>query len=120
MTDAAPVLTPTALDEVPSVVSSLSHSFRSHKSRHLDFRRQQLKGLYNLVAENFSLISEALFKDLHKHKHEVELFETAIVLTEIVETLAKLKVCLSVCFLLLLLLSITLASCSFALAFLLP
>lgn len=45
-------------------------AFNSGKTRPVEWRKRQLKGMIKLLDENQKLLCEALFKDLHKPKLE--------------------------------------------------
>lgn len=52
------------------VVSDARAAYNTGKTRPVEWRKRQLKGMIKLLEENEKLICDALFKDLHKPKLE--------------------------------------------------
>ena len=52
------------------LISGLNKAFASGKSRPIEWRIRQLKGLLKMYEENETIFTEALHKDLHKPKWE--------------------------------------------------
>ncbi|KAJ3070113.1 hypothetical protein HDU99_002761, partial [Rhizoclosmatium hyalinum] len=57
---------PTPLDDIPKIAHELDATFLTNKTRDLAWRRVQLNRLYDLVQDNYSLLCEAMHKDLRK------------------------------------------------------
>ncbi|KAG0206798.1 Aldehyde dehydrogenase [Mortierella sp. GBA30] len=83
-------LTYTPLDDITQIVQELRASFNSGLTKPLSYRKEQLKGLYNLIDENEDLIREASFQDLHKHPQELVVGETGIGKQECIEAIKNL------------------------------
>lgn len=64
-------------------LESLRHFFNSGATRHLGFRKEQLKKLKDTIIRYEEELNEALYKDLRKSKEEVWITETGLVLSEI-------------------------------------
>jgi len=65
--------------------------FHSGATRSLDFRRAQLQKLLSAIEAGQELLSEALFRDLHKSPHEAYLTEIGLVLSEVRNALRHVK-----------------------------
>lgn len=85
-------LTFTPLDEIPKVIQDLRDTFESGLTKPLAYRKEQLKGLHNLVAENEDRIREALYHDLRKPPQETRLGETGMLKQECVDAIKNLDV----------------------------
>ncbi|KAF9429513.1 Aldehyde dehydrogenase [Podila epigama] len=83
-------LTYTSVDHIPQIVQDLRTTFKSGLTKSLQYRREQLKGLHNLIAENEDLFREATFKDLHKPPQETILGELCTVRQECHEAIKNL------------------------------
>lgn len=57
------------------VLSGLRKAFSSGKTKSVEWRKQQLKGLMRMYEENEGLFTDALHKDLHKPKWEASMAE---------------------------------------------
>ncbi|KAI7819406.1 aldehyde dehydrogenase 3 family, member D1 [Gamsiella multidivaricata] len=80
----------TPLTDIPSVVQDLRATFKSGLTKPLAYRKEQLKGLHNLVAENEAAIREAAYLDLHKPPLELFLGETGMLKQECVDAIKNL------------------------------
>ncbi|KAG0249074.1 Aldehyde dehydrogenase [Mortierella polycephala] len=80
----------TPLSDIPQIVQELRDSFNAGLTKPLSYRKEQLKGLHNLIDENESLIREASFLDLHKHPQELVMGETGIGKQECVDAIKNL------------------------------
>ncbi|KAF9987754.1 Aldehyde dehydrogenase [Mortierella antarctica] len=80
----------TPLGEITTIVQDLRTTFNSGLTKPLAYRKEQLKGLHNLMDENDKLIREASFLDLHKHPQELVVGETGIGKQECVEAIKNL------------------------------
>ncbi|KAK1828131.1 beta-apo-4'-carotenal oxygenase [Podospora conica] len=75
---AAKVIAPyaaTALDVIPAVASNTRATFRSHKTKNVQWRITQLRKLYWAVEDYKPELAAALQKDLHKSEYEAVLSE---------------------------------------------
>ena len=57
------------------VLSGLRKAFSSGKTKSIEWRKQQLKGLMRMYEENEGLFTDALHKDLRKPKWEASMAE---------------------------------------------
>lgn len=73
------------------MVAQLQISFRSGKTRSLEWRRSQLFALKRLLKENEAEISQALKQDLGKCETEVYVAEIGFLISDIEHTLKHLK-----------------------------
>lgn len=77
---------------VPTQIrDDLHDAFRAGVSRPLTWRKQQLYQLAKLVQENGDAISQCLFDDYRKPKHEVYFAEIAPLITRCIESAANLE-----------------------------
>ncbi|KAG0338262.1 Aldehyde dehydrogenase [Podila horticola] len=83
-------LTYTPVDDIPQIVQELRATFKSGLTKPLNYRREQLKGLFNLLDENEELFRESTFKDLHKPPAETLLGEILTVKQECHEAIKNL------------------------------
>ncbi|KAG0215253.1 Aldehyde dehydrogenase [Mortierella sp. GBA30] len=77
--------------EISQAVETSRQTFKSGYTRPLKFRRHQLEQLWRLLDDNSEQISEALYKDLHKHKSECVLGELVPSKEEINDALEHLE-----------------------------
>lgn len=77
--------------EIEAVFKAQRDFFASHKTKELDFRKEQLKRLKNAILKYETEVNEALWKDLHKSKEEAFLTETSLLIEEISCHLKNLK-----------------------------
>ncbi|KAG0248239.1 aldehyde dehydrogenase 3, member A2 [Mortierella polycephala] len=84
-------LTFTATSEIPKIVQGLRLAFNAGVTRSLDYRKQQLRGLYNMVSENDAAIRDAVFKDLHKPPTELMIGESGMVKQECIDAIKNLE-----------------------------
>jgi acyl-CoA reductase-like NAD-dependent aldehyde dehydrogenase len=80
----------TPISHIKSIVDKLKTSFGNGRTLPLQYRKQQLKALINIMNENRAAICEALMKDLRKSKFESELFEVDMVIHEAVDMIEHL------------------------------
>ncbi|KAF9414232.1 aldehyde dehydrogenase 3, member A2, partial [Entomortierella beljakovae] len=80
--------TPTA--DIPKIVQGLRQAFHAGVTRSLEYRKQQLRGLYNLISENEVAIRDAVFKDLHKPPAELMVGESGMVKQECIDAIKNL------------------------------
>ncbi|KAK9718735.1 hypothetical protein K7432_005280 [Basidiobolus ranarum] len=73
------------VSEIPQVVKELRDVYRSGLTKPISFRKQQLKSLYNMLEENFSLFHEAMSKDLGKPLGESKFCEINYAMNDIAE-----------------------------------
>ncbi len=63
--------------DVPGVVRRLRETFKTGRTKDLDWRRQQLRAMERLVTENEDAIAEALHQDLGRNRFEAWLADIA-------------------------------------------
>lgn len=76
---------------ITSAVKKVKDTFRSGRTRDVEFRKEQLRKLLNLFDENEDELIQALQKDLHKPKAEAFLAEVLIVKNDIAYALNNLS-----------------------------
>ncbi|KAF9192685.1 aldehyde dehydrogenase 3, member A2 [Haplosporangium sp. Z 767] len=84
-------LTFTPKSEIPKIVQGLRSAFNAGVTRSLDYRKQQLRGLYNMLSENDAAIREAVFRDLHKPPAELMIGESGMVKQECIDAIKNLE-----------------------------
>ncbi|KAI8988691.1 Aldehyde/histidinol dehydrogenase [Pilobolus umbonatus] len=72
----------TPIDQIPGIVESLQDAFNKGISKDIQFRKQQLSSLRKFCLDNNKLISEALWKDLHKSQVESDTAEISPIVDE--------------------------------------
>jgi beta-apo-4'-carotenal oxygenase len=72
---AIPAFEPTSIDDIPVIANTLKQTYRTNRTKDLDYRITQLRKLYWAIADNAPLIEEALYKDLRKSKYEANISE---------------------------------------------
>lgn len=77
----------TPLAEIPLYVARLNASFKTGKTRGLEWRIQQLKQVKNMLQEKESAFTSALFLDLKKSPQEAWLSEIGFVISDVDHTL---------------------------------
>ncbi|KAF9948644.1 aldehyde dehydrogenase 3, member A2 [Mortierella alpina] len=80
----------TPMSEIPKIVQGLRSAFHAGVTRSLDFRKQQLRALYNMISENDSAIRDAVFQDLHKPPAELMIGESGMVKQECIDAIKNL------------------------------
>ncbi|KAF8930212.1 aldehyde dehydrogenase 3 family member [Dissophora ornata] len=83
-------LTYTPVDEIPKIIQGLRSAFNASITKSLDYRKQQLRGLYNMLAENEIAIREAVYKDLHKPPAELMIGESGMIKQECIDAIKNL------------------------------
>ncbi|KAI7831520.1 aldehyde dehydrogenase, dimeric NADP-preferring [Gamsiella multidivaricata] len=83
-------LTFTPMSEIPKIVQGLRSTFSANLTKPLEYRKQQLRGLYNLLAENDAAIREAVFNDLHKSPQELMIGESGVLKQECIDAIKNL------------------------------
>ena len=76
------------LDQIPELVESLRQAFNSGRTRPLEWRREQLKGILRMLGERQSDLLDALRQDLGKPR--LDALASEVLATEL-ETLHALK-----------------------------
>lgn len=76
---------------IQDAFKKLKESFRSGKTRDVEYRKDQLRELLRLMEENEDAIAEALAKDMHKPKQEAVLAEVLMVKSDITYALNNLS-----------------------------
>lgn len=79
----------TALDEISTNVNTLQKTFRSGKTKDMQYRLQQIRRLYWAIRDNAPLIEEALRKDLGKSQYEANMSEIDWCLNECLDMVAN-------------------------------
>ncbi|KAI9167660.1 Beta-apo-4'-carotenal oxygenase [Paramyrothecium foliicola] len=74
-TQGIPAFEPTAIDDIPAIANTLRQTYRTNRTKDLDYRITQLRKLYWAIVDNSALIEEALYKDLRKSKYESAISE---------------------------------------------
>ncbi|WP_395309068.1 aldehyde dehydrogenase family protein [Mycobacterium sp. AMU20-3851] len=77
MTTHADAPTSPAVTDIPAVVAGLRAAYATGRTRDLEWRRQQLRGLEKLVVDNETAIAEALATDLGRQPFEAWLADVA-------------------------------------------
>ncbi|KEY65027.1 hypothetical protein S7711_07363 [Stachybotrys chartarum IBT 7711] len=72
---AIPAFEPTPVDDIPAIVSTVRNTYRSGRTKDIQFRLTQLRKLYWALLDNTELMEEALLKDLRKSKYESNISE---------------------------------------------
>lgn len=72
---AIPALQPTALDEITARYNTLRATFKSGRTKDVEYRKQQLRRLYWSFVDNTELIELCLSQDMHKSKFESHISE---------------------------------------------
>ncbi|KAF9936145.1 aldehyde dehydrogenase 3, member A2 [Mortierella alpina] len=80
----------TPMSEIPKIVQGLRSAFHAGVTRSLDFRKQQLRALYNMISENDAAIRDAVFQDLHKPPAELMIGESGMVKQECIDAIKNL------------------------------
>ena len=65
-----PAFQATSIDNIPSIHTTLRETFRSNKTKDVDYRIHQLRRLYWGIKDNADLITAALAKDMSKSPME--------------------------------------------------
>ncbi|KAG0355189.1 aldehyde dehydrogenase 3, member A2 [Gamsiella multidivaricata] len=78
------------MSEIPKIVQGLRSTFSANLTKPLEYRKQQLRGLYNLLAENDAAIREAVFNDLHKSPQELMIGESGVLKQECIDAIKNL------------------------------
>ena len=65
----------TTMADYPKMMQNLRQTFGTGRTRPIEWRIQQLKGLLRMYEENETIFVEALHKDLRKPKFEAFLAE---------------------------------------------
>ncbi|KAJ4265431.1 Hexadecenal dehydrogenase [Fusarium torreyae] len=81
----------TPLDEIPAKVDLLRKTFRSGRTKDVQFRLVQIRKLYWALVDNTELMQDALFKDLGKCKYEAVLAEIDWCKTECLDMVNNLE-----------------------------
>ncbi|KAG0368279.1 Aldehyde dehydrogenase [Mortierella sp. AD032] len=83
-------LTFTPISDIPQIVQELRATFLTGLTRPLAYRKEQLKGLHNLVAENEALFKESVYRDLRKPPQELIAGETGAIRQEAIDAIKHL------------------------------
>ncbi|OCK81950.1 aldehyde dehydrogenase [Lepidopterella palustris CBS 459.81] len=74
----------TALESIPTIANSIRDTFKSHKTRSIEYRVQQLRKLYWGLKDNQDLIAEACKRDLGKSGFETYVTEVGWCMNDII------------------------------------
>jgi len=85
------VLQSTPVEEIGTLVLEVRQAYQTLKSHPVEYRKTQLKNMSRMITENMEALAQAIYKDLRKPRNELEIMETGVVTTEIVEALAHIK-----------------------------
>ncbi|ROW10050.1 hypothetical protein VPNG_06519 [Cytospora leucostoma] len=77
-----PAFTPTALDTIPDISATVRSTFRTLKTKDVEYRKVQLRKLYWGIKDNGDMLEEALRRDLRKPAFESRFTEIDWVATE--------------------------------------
>ncbi|KAI8353790.1 aldehyde dehydrogenase, dimeric NADP-preferring [Mortierella sp. GBAus27b] len=80
----------TPLAEIPKIVQGLRSAFSAGITKPLEYRKTQLRALYNLLSENDAAIREAVYKDLNKHPQELMVGESGVLKQECIDAIKNL------------------------------
>ncbi|KAF9435857.1 Aldehyde dehydrogenase [Entomortierella beljakovae] len=80
----------TPVGDIPKIVQELRATFDSDLTQSIPYRKEQLKGLHNLIAENEESFREALFLDLRKPPLEAVISEIDVVKQDCAEAISHL------------------------------
>lgn len=81
----------TSLDDITTAANTIHTSFRSNKTKDVQFRLRQIRKLYWGIVNNEKLIEAALRKDMRKCKHEAVLTEIAWIKAECLDFTKNLE-----------------------------
>ncbi|KAJ6221726.1 hypothetical protein RDWZM_000271 [Blomia tropicalis] len=88
---ASTVSSTSSVDYVSALIRKLRQEYGNGRTRSLDYRKEQLRRLYEFLSENQKLIIEALKQDLNKPWFETIMVEVDFVLNEIRGTLHNIE-----------------------------
>ncbi|KAJ4395831.1 Hexadecenal dehydrogenase [Gnomoniopsis smithogilvyi] len=69
-TIAIPAFEATAVDAIPEICGSVRSTFRTHKTKDIEYRKVQLRKLYWAIKDHVPQLHEAFIRDLRKGKYE--------------------------------------------------
>jgi acyl-CoA reductase-like NAD-dependent aldehyde dehydrogenase len=81
---------PTPLSSIPKIISDLSASFDTIKTRSLDWRRQELNQLWHMIDDNEEAIRQAVTSDIGKPLVQTQVLEIILVKNDIVDMIKNL------------------------------
>lgn len=79
------------MNQIPELLKKQHHFFHSGKTKEIDFRKQALKKLLEVIQKKESKICDALYKDFKKPKFECIATETAIIIKELKLAIKNIK-----------------------------
>ncbi|EPT01382.1 hypothetical protein FOMPIDRAFT_1023287 [Fomitopsis schrenkii] len=79
----------TPIDEIPQIHQDLKQAFATGKSRGIQWRKQQILGLWHLVEDNLDLLRKALYDDLGRAPDESDGTELNSLILEIKQAYDK-------------------------------
>lgn len=86
-----PPFAATPLDVIPSSVDTLRATFRSLRTKDVQFRLKQLRKLYWAIVDFTPLLEEAMLKDFRKSRHETTISEIGWVKNECIDLINNLE-----------------------------
>ncbi|PHH89854.1 hypothetical protein CDD83_5088 [Cordyceps sp. RAO-2017] len=87
---AIPAFAATPVDDIRSMYQTLRATYRSNRTKDLEFRKKQIRRLYWGLVDYAPLIEEALYKDMGKCKYEANITEIDWCKTECVNVANQL------------------------------
>lgn len=69
-TVAIPDFAPTAVEAIPEICDSVRSTFRTNKTKDVEYRKVQLRKLYWAIQDHVPQLQEAFIRDLRKSKYE--------------------------------------------------
>lgn len=91
VTTTIPPFEATSLEAIPATVDKLRGTFRTSRTKDIQFRLKQLRKLYWGLVDYTPLMEEALIKDLRKGKHEGTVTEINWCKTECIDMINNLE-----------------------------
>ncbi|SPN99539.1 probable Beta-apo-4'-carotenal oxygenase [Cephalotrichum gorgonifer] len=86
-----PAFEATPLDSIPQIVDEARDTFKSHKTKDVQYRLRQLRKLYWGVVDLSPQLEKALHQDLRKSKAEAYLTEIDFVLSDLMLVIENLE-----------------------------
>ncbi|CAM1500905.1 Fc.00g100670.m01.CDS01 [Cosmosporella sp. VM-42] len=86
-----PAFEPTAVDDIAANVNAVRVTYKTNRTKDIQFRLVQLRKLYWGLVDNAHLIEEALLKDMKKCKFEAQISEIDWCKTECMDMIRNLE-----------------------------
>jgi beta-apo-4'-carotenal oxygenase len=90
-TQAIPAFEATPIDDIPVIADTFKQTYRTGRTKDLDWRITQIRKLYWAIVDNAPLLEEALYKDLRKSKYESNISEIDWAKAECMALIKNLK-----------------------------